>query len=122
MRKLVLLLLAAGMFSGTSLVYADPAVIIYFSNTNACFDQDGNILATETIRKLVMTNDDEGTVNVTAKGTCPTTAPSAVYWDYLDFPGLGCDAGVAGAQPYWKYHMQPDGDYTLKCQSHPFED
>ena len=117
-KRVLLAMLSWGISSFAS---ATPATIVYFSTRNACFDAEGNYLYATTSRKVVITNDDDGTANLTVKGTCPTTAGSAVNWSYVDFPEIkGCGGGPAGTLPYWKYHMRPDGNYTLKCQSQPF--
>ena len=68
MRKLFLLLLVSVTFAGSAYVQADPAEVIYFNSTNACFDEFGNALVTDTIRRMVITNDDEGTINLVANG------------------------------------------------------
>lgn len=123
MRKRMCLLLATVMMIAGSFVYADPAVIETFDATTTCFDQDGNFLLGENSRHIVITNDGEGTINVTIKGTCPTASESAVNFDSETFPVLiGCNAGSAGVVGYWKYHMRPDGRYTTKCSSYPLDD
>ena len=123
MRNFIYVLLATGMMIGGSTLYADPAVIETFDATSTCFDQDGNFLLGENSRHIVITNDGEGTVNLTIKGICPTSSESAVNFDSETFPVIiGCDAGSAGVVYYWKYHMRPDGRYTTKCSSYPLDD
>ena len=106
-----------------SIAYADPALIEIFDADGTCIDEDGNFLLTQTVRQVVITNDDEGTVNLVIKGDCPTSSSSAVNFDSETFPiEIGCNAGSAGAVFYWKYHMRPDGKYTSKCSSQPLDD
>ena len=123
MRKAVSSVLLAGLFLGSSYAYADPAVIETFDAIGNCIDQDGNLQLTETTRQVVITNDDEGTINLVIKGTCTNTSGSAVNFDSETFPiVLGCNAGSVGVVFYWKYHMRPDGQYTTKCSSNPLDD
>ena len=94
-----------------------------FDADGTCIDADGNFLLAETVRQVVITNDDEGTVNLIIKGDCPTSSSSAVNFDSETFPILiGCNAGSAGTVFYWKYHMRPNGKYTSKCSSQPLDD
>ena len=120
--KLIKLFCVATLMLFTTMAYADPAVIETFDATSTCFDEDGNFLLATTTRQVVITNDGEGTVNVSIKGDCPTTSSSAVNFDSETFPSvIGCGAGSAGTVLYWKYHMRPDGKYSGKCSSYPLD-
>ena len=120
MKKSVLSIIFA---LASSSAFAEPAVIEAFDALGTCFDQDGNAQLAETTRQVVITNDGEGTVNLTIKGTCTNESGSAVNYDSDTFPLIiGCNAGSAGIVYYWKYHMRPDGNYTTKCSSYPLDD
>ena len=86
-----------------------------------CIDEFGGILVGQTARRVVITNDGQGTVNVSVKGVCPTSQDSAVNWNNFQLGGL-CFAGSAPPVPFWKYHMRPDGKYHLNCSSFPLDD
>ena len=120
--KLIKLLCVAAFMMCASIAYADPAVIEIFDAEGSCIDEDGNFLLAQTVRRVVITNDDEGTVNLIIKGDCPTSSSSAVNFDSETFPVLiGCGAGSAGVVFFWKYTMRPDGKYTSKCSSNPLD-
>jgi len=114
-------LIVAGIFCGSSYVYAEPALIETFDADGNCINQDGDIESTEITRQVVISNDGDGTVNVTARGTCTNTSGTAVNFDSDTFIGA-CNAGSAGLVLFWKYTMRPDGQYMLKCSSYPLED
>jgi hypothetical protein len=121
--KLIKLLFASTFMLFASLVYADPAIIETFDAASTCFDEYANQLPSTTTRHIVITNDGEGTVNLVIKGVCPTSQSSAVNFDSETFPiVLGCSAGSAGVVFFWKYHMRPNGLYTVKCSSYPLDD
>jgi len=94
-----------------------PAQVINFQALSSCMDEDGVFLLTTTERHMTITHSAQGTINLVAKGECPTSSNRAVKFDNYDF-NVACNGGVAGLLPYWKYHMRPDGNYTLKCSSH----
>ena len=94
-----------------------PAQVINFQAISSCMDEDGVFLLTTTERHMTITHSAQGTINLVAKGECPTSSNRAVKFDNYDF-NVACNGGVAGLLPYWKYHMRPDGNYTLKCSSH----
>jgi hypothetical protein len=94
-----------------------PAQVINFQAISSCMDEDGVFLLTTTERHMTITQSAQGTINLVAKGECPTSSNRAVKFDNYDF-NIACNGGVAGLLPYWKYHMRPDGNYTLKCSSH----
>ena len=120
--KLIKLFCVSTLMLFASIAYADPAMIETFEADGTCIDEDGNFLLAPTVRQVVITNDDEGTVNLVIKGDCPTTSSRAVNFDSETFPTvIGCNAGSAGTVFYWKYHMRPDGKYTTKCSSQPLD-
>ena len=107
----------------SSSLYAEPAVIENFDAQRSCWDADGFQQLSDTTRQVVITNDGEGTVNLTIRGTCTNNSGRAVNYDSETFPiFVVCDAGSAGVVEYWKYHMRPDGKYTTKCSSYPLDD
>jgi hypothetical protein len=101
----------------SSIALAQPAEVVSFQALSSCMDEDGVFLLTTTERHMIITQSAQGTINLVAKGECPTSSNRAVKFDNYDF-NISCNGGVAGLLPYWKYHMRPDGKYTLKCSSH----
>ncbi len=117
----LLLVFTFMLFALTAL--AQSADIENFDAQSTCIDENGDFIRfVATSRHVVITNDGEGSVNVSVKGVCPTSSKSAVHWDNFDFFGAECFAGSAGTVPFWKYHMRPNGKYHLKCSSYPLDD
>ena len=116
--KLAKLILATTFMLFASTALAQSAVIENFDAQSTCIDEFGTFLLGQTSRHVVITNDGEGTINVSVKGICPTSSDFSIHWDNFDF-NAGCSAGNAGVLPFWKYHMRPDGKYHLKCSSYP---
>lgn len=114
------LMVFAVTLCSTQAVLAEPSVVTSFNGATSCFDSAGNLVPAESTRKVVFTNDGEGTVNVSIKGVCHATSSSAVNWSNFDFP-VYCSAGNNTMVPYWKYHMRPDGKYSIQCSSYPLE-
>lgn len=119
MRYTILKLFAVPAFAlVTTFANAQSADVISFQAVSSCLDEDGVWLTTVTDRSMTVTHSAQGTINLVAKGECPTSSNRAVKFDNYDYPGIMCNGGVTGGLPYWKYHMRPDGKYTLKCSSH----
>ena len=119
--KLIKLLLVFTFMLFALTALAQSADIENFDAQSTCINEFGVFLVGATSRHVVITNDGEGSVNVSVKGVCPTSSKSSVHWDNFDF-GAGCSAGSAGIVPFWKYHMRPNGKYHLKCSSYPLDD
>lgn len=100
---------------------ADPAIRDSFGGISGCIDEYGDFHTAESVRKVVITQDEDNTVNVSIKGICPVTSNSAVNWSDHEILAA-CDGGpAAGLLDFWKYHMRPDGRYSLKCSSMPLD-
>ena len=121
--KLIKLLTVSTFMLFAAAAFAQSAVIEYFDSQTACIDEFGEFLSgkSQAARKVVITNDGEGTVNVSVKGICLTDSDSAVNWDNFDID-VKCNAESAGIVTFWKYHMRPDGKYHLTCSSYPLDD
>ncbi len=121
--KLIKLLFVSTFMLFATIAYAEPAVIETFDAYRACWDDNGDQVMTDTVRKVVFTNDDEGTVNISIWGICENSSSTAVNYDSETFDTLVvCDAGGGVVVWHWKYHMRPDGRYHTKCSSHPLDD
>ena len=121
--KLIKLFTVSSFMLFAAPVFAESAVIEYFDSSTSCFNEFGELLSgqSQTVRQVVITNDGEGTVNVSVKGVCYTSSDSAVNLNNFDFDELGCNAGSAGIVFFWKYHMRPDGKYHLTCSSNSLD-
>jgi hypothetical protein len=119
MRKLVMLAVvvaAAASFMVAGTASAGPAEI--FSDTNTFwFDGDGDpVFISDADIQIVVTNNDNGTINVRAYGTLPEGSVLPTKTVQFTDESTGFICGFAGTTSF-KGVTTPSGQFSFTCKA-----